>query len=124
MARRLADSSAETPPSSTIALSHLLLGVPTSRLHPSPRSAGPILASHFYDLQIPAVPNYLTPLTFDSGSGERAHTGPPAVNVEVKLVGDKVDTEVQGGDPLEGRLWAGGPGMLQLASRDQTKNER
>ena len=114
----------ETPPPSTIAMSHVLLGVPTSRLHPSPRSAGPIFASHFYDLQIPAVPNYLTPLTFDSASAERAHTGPPAVNVEIKLIGEKVDTELEGGEPLEGQLWVGGPGLLQLAKGDQSKSER
>lgn len=96
-------------------MSHVLLGVPTSRLHSSSRSAGPIFASHFYDLQISAVPNYLTPLAFDSESENRAHTGPPAVNIEVKLVGQKVDSEVEGGEPLEGRLWASGPGLLRSA---------
>jgi long-chain acyl-CoA synthetase len=105
-------------------MSHLLLGVPTSRLHPSARSAGPIFASHFYDLQIPAVPNYLAPLTFESDAAERAHTGPPAVNIEVKLVGKKVDSEIQGGEPLEGQLWAGGPGLLERANRDGSRTDR
>lgn len=102
-------------------MSHVLLGVPTSRLHPSPRSAGPVFASHFYDLQIPTVPNYLTPLVFDSAPAERAHTGPPAVNIEIKLAGEMIELEMEEGgegDTLEGGLFGGGPGLLQLANGD------
>lgn len=101
-------------------MSHILLGVPTSRLHQSARSAGPILASHFYDLQIPSIPDVQAALDFESDNV--AHTGPPAVNVEVKLLGKKV--AVEGGEPLEGSLWASGPAMLQLASGDTSKAER
>ena len=103
-----------------MAMSHVLLGVPTSRLHPSSRSAGPVFASHFYDLQIPSVPNYLTPLAFDGPPSERAHTGPPAVNIEVKLAGQKVDAEIEQGETLEGGLFGGGGGLLQLATRDNS----
>jgi long-chain acyl-CoA synthetase len=90
-------------------MSHILLGMPTSRLYPSNLSTGPVLVSHFYDLQTPSIPNPTAELDF--GSSERAHTGPPAVNVEVVLKGDNVHTE--GGEPLEGRLWARGPSILR-----------
>jgi long-chain acyl-CoA synthetase len=90
-------------------MSHLLLGMPVSRLQPSTLSTGPIFVSHFYDLQTPSLPNPLAPLDFTSG--ERSHTGPPAVNVEVVLKGSKVENET--GAPLEGELWARGPSILQ-----------
>jgi long-chain acyl-CoA synthetase len=90
-------------------MSHILLGMPISRLYPSHLSTGPVLVSHFYDLQTPSIPDPRTRLDFSSP--ERAHTGPPAVNVEVVLKGDKVHTE--GGEPLEGQLWARGPSILK-----------
>lgn len=90
-------------------MSHILLGMPISRLHPSQFSTGPVLVSHFYDLQTPSIPDPRARLDFSSP--ERAHTGPPAVNVEVVLKGGKVHTE--GGEPLEGRLWARGPSILR-----------
>ena len=83
--------------------------MPVSRLHPSSLSTGPIFVSHFYDLQTPSIPNPLAPLDFTSG--ERSHTGPPAVNVEVVLKGSRVENET--GDPLEGELWARGPSICQ-----------
>lgn len=90
-------------------MSHLLLGMPVSRLQDSPLSSGPILVSHFYDLQTPSIPDPQASPAFSSS--ERSHTGPPAVNVEVVLKGDKVETE--GGEPLEGQLWARGPSLLR-----------
>lgn len=89
-------------------MSHVLLATPVSRIHPSQLSAGPIFASHFYDLQTDTVPDVNAPLSFSSS--ERAHTGPPAVNVEVVLKGEKVEAE--NGEFLQGRLWARGPSLL------------
>lgn len=100
-------------------MSHILLGVFSSRLHSSPLSAGPIFASHLYDLQIPAIPDLSVPLDFRSGA--RAHTGPPAVNVEVLLKGAKMETD--GGEPIEGSLWARGPGMLEQLGQDSAATQ-
>jgi len=99
-------------------MSHLLLGMPISRLQQSALSTGPVFVSHFYDLQTPSIPDPMAPLDFTSG--ERSHTGPPAVNVEVVLKGGKVDNET--GEPLEGELWARGPCILQSIN-DTTAND-
>jgi long-chain acyl-CoA synthetase len=95
-------------------MSHVLLGMPVSRLQASPLSTGPIFVSHFYDLQTPTIPD--PQASIDLTSGERSHTGPPAVNVEVVLKGEKVETE--GKEPLEGRLWARGPSLLRRLDED------
>lgn len=90
-------------------MSHLLLGMPVSRLQDSPLSTGPIFVSHFHDLQTPSIPDPQASLDFSSS--ERSHTGPPAVNVEVVLKGENVES--QDGKPLEGHLWARGPSLLR-----------
>jgi long-chain acyl-CoA synthetase len=99
-------------------MSHLLLGMPVSRLQPSALSTGPIFVSHFYDLQTPSIPDPKVPLDFTTR--DRSHTGPPAVNVEVVLRGNKVESETS--DPLEGELWARGPSILQRLDSETAKD--
>jgi hypothetical protein len=60
-------------------------------------------------IAVASIPDPLAPLNFTSG--ERSHTGPPSVNVEVVLKGSNVENET--GEPLEGELWARGPSILR-----------
>jgi long-chain acyl-CoA synthetase len=108
----------DAPSSSAVAWSTALLSLPTSRLFSSPFSAGPVLSSHFYDIQ--SLPSYL--LSPPSAEGDASHTGAPGCNVEVVLRG-VVDINKEGrGRPkegtgdgseaaMEGTLYARGPGM-------------
>ena len=73
----------------------IALSVPLVNAFIHPLVAAPILASHPLDLQ-------------DIPSLEAAHTGPPSVNVEVKLMGVNDDGVEAGGDP-EGDLLVRGP---------------
>ncbi len=86
--------------------SHAVLSLPLTRLTASPYSAGPVFASHFYDLQSPVVPDVFTP----AAGGRKAHTGPPASNVEVLLRG--VDEPMPEEGEVAGRVWLRGPGVL------------
>uniref|UniRef100_A0A8H7Y1P5 AMP-dependent synthetase/ligase domain-containing protein n=1 Tax=Psilocybe cubensis TaxID=181762 RepID=A0A8H7Y1P5_PSICU len=87
-----------------------------------PLVAAPVLATHPLDLQ--DIPLAASPLTAkdkpskspSTGKAQgKAHTGPPGVNVEVKLVG--VDDEVVegGGDPV-GELVVRGPPVAGAVS--------
>lgn len=73
-------------------VSRIALSVPLINTHIEPISTAPILASHPFDLQHfpPSKPEE-----------EMAHVGPPAANVEVKLMADsdaEVDQNLQ--DPV------------------------
>lgn len=81
----------------------IALSVPFVNAFVHPLIAAPVLASHALDLQ----DFYLTK---DSKSTSKpvAPTGPPGVNLEVKLVGVVDDAVEKGGDP-SGDLFVRGP---------------
>ena len=102
-------------------MSHILLSMPFTRLHSSPYSTGPIFVSHFYDLQTPFIPNLSGPVQYYSTGGDKAHTGPPATNVEVMLKGDKVAPAADDeGRALEGEVWVRGPSILERVDQGRT----
>lgn len=113
----------ETPTESTLAWSNALLSIPTARLFSSDASTGPILASHFYDIQ--SSTSYLSSSpNGDAGAGS-SHTGAPTVNVEVVLrgvvevVSGEKPKEGNGGSEvaIEGALWARGPTLGERISK-------
>ncbi|KAF7321822.1 Acetyl-CoA synthetase [Mycena kentingensis (nom. inval.)] len=79
------------------------LSVPIINCFSHPLVAGPVLASHALDLQDLGLPT--------------AHSGPPSVNVEVKLVGVVDDLVEEGGDP-RGVLMVRGPSVGKLSSME------
>ncbi|BEJ13701.1 hypothetical protein CspHIS471_0308750 [Cutaneotrichosporon sp. HIS471] len=87
--------------------SHAVLSLPLTRLTISPYCAGPLFASHFYDLQSPVVPDVFAPV---GGKAQKAHTGPPASNIEVLLRG--VDEPLPEEGEVTGRVWVRGPSVL------------
>ncbi|GMK53536.1 hypothetical protein CspeluHIS016_0101220 [Cutaneotrichosporon spelunceum] len=89
-----------------VSRSHAVLSLPLTRLTVSPVSAGPLFASHFYDLQSPVVPDVYKPT-----GGNKAHTGPPASNVEVVLRGVHEPLAEEG--EVAGRVWVRGPAVLE-----------
>ena len=80
----------------------IALSVPLVNTLTHPLVAGPVLASHPFDLQ---------DFTFE-GQDESlpAHVGPPSINVEAKLVGVDDDNIENGGDPF-GWLLVRGPSV-------------
>ncbi|KAF9533356.1 hypothetical protein CPB83DRAFT_845124 [Crepidotus variabilis] len=90
-----------------------VLSVPLINAFTHPLCAAPVLASHALDLQ--AFPA--------SGEVNRvAHSGPPSLNVEAKLVGVN-DSEVEaGGDPT-GNLLIRGPPVGKTASLEKEQSE-
>jgi len=81
----------------------IALSVPFVNVFTHPIIAAPVLASHALDLQ----DFYLT--TDDKTTSKAvAPTGPPGVNVEVKLVGVMDESVEKGGDP-SGDLFVRGP---------------
>ncbi|KIJ44134.1 hypothetical protein M422DRAFT_67748 [Sphaerobolus stellatus SS14] len=89
--------------------------VPIVMTYSHPLACGPVLASHPLDLQ--AFPASMAPGAF------KAHFGPPAPNVEAKLV--RVDDAIvdAGADP-EGELVLRGPSIAKLWSeRDEADAE-
>lgn len=84
----------------------IALSVPLVNALTHPFVAGPVLASHPFDLQ-----DFTR-----KGESERvpAHVGPPSVNVEVKLIGVDDDmVENEEGDPA-GLLFARGPSVGKM----------
>lgn len=86
----------------------IALSVPLVNVTTHPLVAAPVLASHPLDLQdLSRVSSYNA--NKEKGeSGEAAHTGPPGVNVEVKLVGVDDEAVEKGSDP-EGVVHVRGP---------------
>lgn len=81
----------------------IALSVPLVNAFAHPLVTAPVLASNPLDLQdIPSPPN-------KDGTTTIAHTGPPGVNVEVKLVGVNDEVVENGGDPVGGLLVRGPP---------------
>ncbi|UOH79436.1 hypothetical protein LQV05_000441 [Cryptococcus neoformans] len=103
----------DAPSPTALGASHLLLSLPLTRLHPSLYSSGPVFVSHFYDLQSPGVNHVLKQIDMWE-SAEKAHSGPPASNVEVILKGEGVDeAHDKGGKWIEGRVFIRGPSILE-----------
>ncbi|KAJ7285654.1 acetyl-CoA synthetase [Mycena rebaudengoi] len=82
------------------------LSVPIINCYSHPLVAGPVLASHALDLQ---------DLTTESST--TAHTGPPSINVEAKLVGVEDEPVENGADPV-GILMVRGPSVGKLTSME------
>lgn len=84
------------------------LSIPLVNSLTHPLVSGPVLASHAFDLQdFPAPSNGpLSPV---------AHTGPPSVNIEAKLVGVDDDQVENGANPV-GILVVRGPSIAKMAN--------
>lgn len=81
--------------------------VPIINVLSHPLVTGPVLASHAFDLQD------FPPQKSPSGASLPAHTGPPGVNVEAKLVGVDDDAVESGSDPV-GVLFVRGPPVAKV----------
>jgi len=81
----------------------IALSVPFINAFTHPLVAAPVLASHPLDLQ-----DFPSQAVGKSSGRTFAHTGPPGVNVEVKLVGVNDDLVENGGDPA-GEVLVRGP---------------
>ncbi|EIW73123.1 hypothetical protein M231_06039 [Tremella mesenterica] len=101
------------PPADSLGMSHLLLSLPLTRLHPSFYATGPIFVSHFYDLQTPASSLQRMVSKVEDAVEERAHVGPPATNIEVILKGEEVHLNREDGYALEGEVFVRGPSVLE-----------
>ncbi|KDR73413.1 hypothetical protein GALMADRAFT_212330 [Galerina marginata CBS 339.88] len=86
----------------TLTPARIALSVPLVNVFTHPLVAAPILASNPLDLQ--DLPSFSTGKT-----GSMAHSGPPGVNVEVKLVGVNDEIVENGGDPIGDVLVRGPP---------------
>jgi long-chain acyl-CoA synthetase len=82
------------------------LSVPVINCYSHPLVAGPVMASHALDLQ---------DLSMEASAA--AHTGPPSINVEAKLVGVEDDVVENGADPT-GILMVRGPSVGKLTSME------
>lgn len=90
----------------------MALSVPLVNAFTHPLVAGPVLASHPFDLQ---------DFTQEGDTeSKKAHVGPPGVNIEAKLVGVEDDKVESGGDPV-GLLLVRGPPVGK--TRNGNENE-
>ncbi|KAJ7219090.1 acetyl-CoA synthetase [Mycena pura] len=96
-------------PAKALTPSRVALSVPIINCFSHPLVAGPVLASHALDLQDLSTENVL----------ETAHTGPPSINVEGKLVGVEDEAVESGGDPA-GVLTVRGPSVGKLTSMESS----
>ncbi|KIK08144.1 hypothetical protein K443DRAFT_672626 [Laccaria amethystina LaAM-08-1] len=94
----------------TMTPARVALSIPLVNSLSHPLVSGPVLASHAFDLQdFPAPSNGpLTPV---------AHTGPPSVNIEAKLVGVEDDQVENGANPV-GILFVRGPSIAKMANTE------
>jgi len=90
----------------TVTPARMAFSVPLINCYSHPLVAGPVLASHALDLQ---------DLTLEGVTV--AHTGPPSINVEAKLVGVEDELVENGADPV-GILMVRGPSVGRLASME------
>ncbi|KAF7338450.1 Acetyl-CoA synthetase [Mycena venus] len=90
----------------TVMPARVAFSVPVVNCYSHPLVAGPVLASHALDLQ---------DLTAEGVTV--AHTGPPSINVEAKLVGVEDELVENGADPV-GILMVRGPSVGRLASME------
>lgn len=87
----------------------IALSVPIVNVVSHSLVSGPLLASHAFDLQD------FAPEKTKSGAPLPAHTGPPGVNVEIKLVGVDDDAVENGADPV-GVVFVRGPPVGKLVN--------
>jgi len=91
----------------------MALSVPLVNAFTHPLVAGPVLASHPFDLQD----------FTQEGMGEDviAHVGPPSVNVEAKLIGVDDEKVENGGDPV-GVLLVRGPPVSKIGNGEPNED--
>ncbi|KAF5324915.1 hypothetical protein D9611_004370 [Ephemerocybe angulata] len=89
----------------------IALSVPIVNVLSHSLVSGPLLASHAFDLQD------FPPASTKSGIELPAHTGPPGVNVEVKLVDVDDEAVENGADPV-GVVFVRGPPVGKLVNVD------
>lgn len=118
----------DSPSESAVAWSNALISIPASRMLSSSSSAGPILSSHFYDIQ--SVENLLQ--SSQSAKSSTAHTGAPVSNVEVVLRDVLLDGDVKkpkegsmdGAEmPIKGTLYARGPAFGVISRATTSSND-
>ncbi|KAJ2933950.1 hypothetical protein H1R20_g3106, partial [Candolleomyces eurysporus] len=93
----------------------IALSVPVINVLSHPLVSGPVLATHAFDLQ--DFPLAKT----KSQSVLPAHSGPPGINVEVKLVGVDDEAVEKGSDPV-GVVFVRGPPVGKLVNVDGYEN--
>lgn len=98
-------------PSDTLVSARLALSIPLINTHTHGSAAGPLFATHAFDLQM--LP----------GADEPAHVGAPSVNVEVKLVGVNDNVVEKGADPI-GKILVRGPSVGNMLSADGEAGEK
>lgn len=98
-------------PSDTLVSARLALSIPLINTHMHGSAAGPLFATHAFDLQM--LP----------GADEPAHVGAPSVNVEVKLVGVNDNVVEKGADPI-GKILVRGPSVGNMLSADGEAGEK
>ncbi|KAI0797832.1 acetyl-CoA synthetase-like protein [Abortiporus biennis] len=109
----------------SLAPTRIALSVPLVNAHIHPAVAGPVLASHPLDLQtFPAVPGSSAASAADNYAFTYlAPVGPPAINVEAKLVGVD-DTHVEGGHDPIGALHVRGPPVGKIIHVEEGPSEK
>ncbi|KAJ7109187.1 hypothetical protein C8R44DRAFT_986224 [Mycena epipterygia] len=90
----------------TLNPARMALSVPVVNCYSHPLVAGPVLASHALDLQ-----------NLNTNALTAAHTGPPSINIEAKLVGVEDEAVENGADPV-GVLMVRGPSVGKLTSME------
>lgn len=98
-------------PSDTLVSARLALSIPLINTHTHGSAAGPLFATHAFDLQM--LP----------GADEPAHVGAPSVNVEVKLIGVNDNVVEKGADPI-GQILVRGPSVGNMLSADGEAGEK
>lgn len=92
----------------------LALSIPLINTHTHGSAAGPIFATHAFDLQN---------LPSSSPAVEPAHVGAPSVNVEAKLIGVNDNAVEKGADPV-GEILVRGPSIGNILSADGEAGEK
>lgn len=98
-------------PSDTLVSARLALSIPLINTHTHGSAAGPLFATHAFDLQM--LP----------GADEPAHVGAPSVNVEVKLIGVNDNVVEKGADPI-GKILVRGTSVGNMLSADGEAGEK
>ncbi|KDQ59521.1 hypothetical protein JAAARDRAFT_33097 [Jaapia argillacea MUCL 33604] len=88
----------------------IALSVPLVNAHIHPLVSGPVMATHLLDLQSFVDPTPQVEARPEPTTEDVAHVGPPAINIEVKLVGVDDDAVEAGADP-EGEVFVKGPSV-------------
>ncbi|KZT03502.1 acetyl-CoA synthetase-like protein [Laetiporus sulphureus 93-53] len=102
----------------------IALSVPVVHVHTHPLVAGPVFASHPLDLQtFPQEPASVSASASDAYAfAYLASVGPPAVNMEVKMMGVDDNAIENGADPC-GLLYVRGPSVGRLLGSNDDASE-